>query len=108
MYDLKGSSRNRLVHPVPSKPNQVLLDENLLQSAFKFPCFYIETDRCSSDIHKSPFYIREHSKRILHSALSNDSLFLEDLDVMDYSLLVAVDERTNEIVVGMIGMSLLP
>jgi len=85
VYDLKGSSRNRLVHPTPSKPNQVLLDENLVQNSYK-----------------SPFYIREHSKRILRSALWNDSQFLEDLDVMDYSLLVAVDERTNEIVVGVV------
>ncbi len=49
-------------------------------------------------------YIREHSKRILRSALCSDSLFLEDLNVMDYSLLVAVDENKKEIVVGMIGM----
>lgn len=49
-------------------------------------------------------YIREHSKRILRSALYSDSLFLEDLNVMDYSLLVAVDESKKEIIVGMIGM----
>ncbi|KAG8906077.1 1-phosphatidylinositol-3-phosphate 5-kinase [Tulasnella sp. 403] len=85
IYDLKGSSRNRLVHPTPSKPNQVLLDENLVQNSYK-----------------TPFYIREHAKRMLRSALWNDSLFLEELDVMDYSLLVAVDDKTNEIVVGIV------
>ncbi|KAG8884991.1 1-phosphatidylinositol-3-phosphate 5-kinase [Tulasnella sp. 331] len=85
IYDLKGSSRNRLAHPTASKPDQVLLDENLLQNAYK-----------------SPFYIREHAKRILRGALWNDSQFLEELNVMDYSLLVAVDDATNEIVVGIV------
>lgn len=85
VYDLKGSSRNRLAPITSSNPNQVLLDENLV-----------------NNLHLAPMYIREHSKRILRSALCSDSLFLEDLNVMDYSLLVAVDESRKEIVVGMI------
>ncbi|KAG9038840.1 1-phosphatidylinositol-3-phosphate 5-kinase [Tulasnella sp. JGI-2019a] len=84
IYDLKGSFRNRLAHPT-SKPDQVLMDENLQQNAYK-----------------SPFYIREHAKRVLRGALWNDSQFLEELNVMDYSLLVAVDDATNEIVVGIV------
>ncbi|KIO33368.1 hypothetical protein M407DRAFT_17916 [Tulasnella calospora MUT 4182] len=90
VYDLKGSSRNRLAPITPSNPNQVLLDENLVNST------------STSHLHLTPLYIREHSKRILRSTLYSDSLFLMDLNVIDYSLLVAVDESRKEIVVGMI------
>lgn len=53
--------------------------------------------------HLSPFYLREHAKRILRGALWNDSKFLADLNVMDYSVLVAVDSVKNELVVGIVG-----
>jgi hypothetical protein len=38
----------------------------------------------------NPLYIREHSKRILRGALYNDSKFLADINVMDYSLVCGV------------------
>lgn len=53
--------------------------------------------------HLSPFYLREHSKRILRGALFNDTKFLEDINVMDYSLLVGVDAQTHELVIGIVG-----
>ena len=53
--------------------------------------------------HISPFYLREHSKRILRGALYNDSKFLADINVMDYSLVVGVDSLNNELVVGIVG-----
>lgn len=53
--------------------------------------------------HLSPFYLREHSKRILRGALYNDSKFLADINVMDYSLVVGVDSRNNELVIGIVG-----
>lgn len=34
----------------------------------------------------------QHSKKLLRSAIFNDTLFLQRNDVMDYSLMVAVDE----------------
>lgn len=52
----------------------------------------------------TPFYLREHSKRILRGALYNDSKFLADINVMDYSLVVGVDSTNNELVVGIVGM----
>lgn len=55
----------------------------------------------------SPFYLREHSKRILRGALSNDSKFLSDINVMDYSLVAGVDSRNNELVIGIVGQFLL-
>jgi hypothetical protein len=48
-------------------------------------------------------YVREHAKRILRSALVVDTQFLESLNVMDYSLIVAVDQKKNEVVVGLVG-----
>jgi 1-phosphatidylinositol-3-phosphate 5-kinase len=54
--------------------------------------------------HLAPLYLREHSKRILRGALYNDSKFLADINVMDYSLVVGVDSLKNEVVVGIVGM----
>ena len=53
--------------------------------------------------HLIPFYLREHSKRILRGAVWNDSKFLADLNIMDYSLLVGVDTERNELVLGIVG-----
>jgi 1-phosphatidylinositol-3-phosphate 5-kinase len=64
---------------------------------------------CISSIsaaHLAPFYLREHSKRILRGSLYHDSKFLADINVMDYSFLVGVDSSKNELVVGIVGMLL--
>ncbi|KAI0692977.1 hypothetical protein BC835DRAFT_1355522 [Cytidiella melzeri] len=84
IYDLKGSTRNRHVQST-GRANEVLLDENLVETA-----------------HLNPFYFREHSKRIMRGALFNDSKFLADINVMDYSLVVGVDSQNNELVVGIV------
>lgn len=47
-------------------------------------------------------FIREHSKKILRASVWNDTLFLSKLNVMDYSLLVAIDEENRELVVGIV------
>ncbi|SNX81918.1 probable FAB1 - phosphatidylinositol 3-phosphate 5-kinase [Melanopsichium pennsylvanicum] len=83
-YDLKGSTRNRYIQET-GKEGEVLLDENL-----------IETN------HLNPIFIREHSKKLLRASLYNDSLFLADMNVMDYSLMVGVDRTTKQLVVGII------
>lgn len=64
----------------------MLLDENLVQTA-----------------HLHPLFVREHSKRILRSAIWNDTEFLAELNVMDYSLVVGVDGNRRELVVGIVG-----
>jgi len=84
IYDLKGSTRNRHVRST-GREDEVLLDENLVES-----------------VHLAPLYLREHSKRILRGALYNDSKFLADINVMDYSLVVGVDNVKNELVVGIV------
>jgi 1-phosphatidylinositol-3-phosphate 5-kinase len=85
------------------RENEVLLDENLVES--EHPIFgTIEvTDIVPIAAHLSPFYLREHSKRILRGALFNDTKFLEDINVMDYSLLVGIDAQTHELVIGIVG-----
>ncbi|ODO05657.1 hypothetical protein I350_04716 [Cryptococcus amylolentus CBS 6273] len=84
IYDLKGSTRNRLIQPT-GRVNEVLLDENLMEI-----------------VYKHPLYLREQAKRILRTALFNDTLFLSNLNVMDYSLVVGVDAEKHELVVGIV------
>jgi len=50
----------------------------------------------------NPLYLREHSKRILRGALYNDSKFLADINVMDYSLVCGVDSQNKELVIGIV------
>ncbi|GMK53948.1 hypothetical protein CspeluHIS016_0105340 [Cutaneotrichosporon spelunceum] len=84
IYDLKGSTRNRLIKPT-GRANEVLLDENLMEIS-----------------HTSPLYLRDHAKLILRTALWNDTLFLSGLNVMDYSLVVGVDAENKDLVVGVV------
>jgi len=79
-FDLKGSMRNRYV-----QSGDVMLDENLVEM-----------------MHSNPIYMRDHDKHVLKEAIKNDSSFLARKDVMDYSLLVGLDEVANELVVGVI------
>ena len=53
----------------------------------------------------SPLYIRPHSKTVLTLAITNDTSFLSSHLVMDYSLLVGLDEHKKELVIGIIGQS---
>ncbi|SAM00139.1 hypothetical protein [Absidia glauca] len=84
IFDLKGSMRNRHVEST-GKEDEVLLDENLVELIFQ-----------------SPLFIRAHAKEILRSSLHNDTLFLSGHNVMDYSLLVGIDEERRELVVGIV------
>ncbi|KAI9733003.1 MAG: 1-phosphatidylinositol-3-phosphate 5-kinase [Cirrosporium novae-zelandiae] len=84
IFDLKGSMRNRKIQSTGEK-NEVLLDENMVEF-----------------IYESPLFTREHSKKLLRNSVYNDTLFLERQNVMDYSLMVAIDENRKELVVGII------
>ncbi|KAH7155691.1 hypothetical protein B0J13DRAFT_232350 [Dactylonectria estremocensis] len=84
IFDLKGSMRNRKIEST-GEQNEVLLDENMVEY-----------------IYESPLFAREHSKKLLRASVWNDTLFLARQNVMDYSLMIAVDEARKELVVGII------
>ena len=82
-FDLKGSARNRLAD-TNSVDEVVLLDENLVNM-----------------IRESPFYVRSHDKKILMSAIRSDTQFLTSHELLDYSLLVGIDDE-KQFIVGII------
>ncbi|XP_048443758.1 LOW QUALITY PROTEIN: 1-phosphatidylinositol-3-phosphate 5-kinase FAB1A [Pyrus x bretschneideri] len=84
LYDLKGSSRSRY-NPDTSGSNKVLLDQNLIEA-----------------MPTSPIFVGNKAKRLLERAVWNDTAFLASIDVMDYSLLVGMDEEKDELVLGII------
>ncbi|KFA72278.1 hypothetical protein S40288_02463 [Stachybotrys chartarum IBT 40288] len=84
IFDLKGSMRNRKIQST-GQQNEVLLDENMVEF-----------------ISNSPLFAREHSKKLLRASVWNDTLFLGRQNVMDYSLMIGVDETRKELVVGII------
>lgn len=84
IFDLKGSMRNRRIKST-GEQNEVLLDENMVEF-----------------IYESPLFSREHSKKILRASIWNDTLFLSGQNVMDYSLMIAIDEDRKELVIGII------
>ncbi|KAL9612135.1 MAG: hypothetical protein Q9167_003251 [Letrouitia subvulpina] len=84
IFDLKGSMRNRRIQST-GEQNEVLLDENMVEF-----------------IYESPLFAREHSKKVLRGSVWNDTLFLARQNVMDYSLMIAIDESRKELVVGII------
>ena len=53
-----------------------------------------------SQLSENPMYLRPHSKSILHKSIRDDTAFLSSNLVMDYSLLVGVDEANHELVIG--------
>ena len=60
---------------------------------------------CFLVISENPLYIRGHSQSVLNKALNSDTEFLASQLVMDYSLLVGIDEETSQLIVGIIGNS---
>ncbi|KAL8836747.1 MAG: hypothetical protein Q9170_002812 [Blastenia crenularia] len=86
IFDLKGSMRNRRIQST-GEQNEVLLDENMVDF-----------------IYESPLFAREHSKKLLRASVWNDTLFLSRQNVMDYSLMIAIDEERKELVVGIIDV----
>lgn len=84
IFDLKGSMRNRHVEQT-GKENEVLLDENMVEY-----------------IYESPIHVREYDKKLLRASLWNDTLFLARMNVMDYSLVVGINNENLVLTVGII------
>ncbi|KAL6928346.1 hypothetical protein ACO0SA_003084 [Hanseniaspora valbyensis] len=84
IFDLKGSMRNRHVEKT-GKENEVLLDENMVEY-----------------IYESPIFVREYDKKLLRASVWNDTLFLSKMNVMDYSLVIGIDNNNHKLIVGII------
>ena len=99
IFDLKGSMRNRKIQST-GEQNEVLLDENMVEFIYESPLFAREV--CPQDIYFRPeppqLTFEKHSKKLLGMAIFNDTLFLQRNDVMDYSLMVAVDEVFHPVI----------
>ncbi|CAI0396239.1 unnamed protein product [Linum tenue] len=83
-YDLKGALHARYT-TVINGPGEVLLDQNFVD-----------------DMNSSPLYVSNTTKRYLERAVWNDTIFLNSINVMDYSLFVGVDVQRQELVCGII------
>ncbi|KAK5158100.1 hypothetical protein LTR04_005314 [Oleoguttula sp. CCFEE 6159] len=83
-FDLKGSMRNRKIEST-GQADEVLLDENLVETIFE-----------------SPLFVREHSKKLLKASVYNDTLWLSKQNIMDYSLMAGFDDERKELIVGII------
>ncbi|KAJ9627167.1 Mitochondrial distribution and morphology protein 12 [Taxawa tesnikishii (nom. ined.)] len=83
-FDLKGSMRNRKIEST-GQPDEVLLDENLVETIFE-----------------TPLFVREHNRKLLKASVWNDTLWLCKQNVMDYSLMAGFDDERKQLVVGII------
>ncbi|KAK9270349.1 hypothetical protein L1049_025928 [Liquidambar formosana] len=83
-YDLKGALHARYSSAADGS-GDVLLDQNFV-----------------NDMNASPLYVSNKAKCLLQRAVWNDTTFLDSINVMDYSLLVGVDNQRRELVCGII------
>ena len=83
-FDLKGSMRNRRIEST-GQPDEVLLDENLVETIFE-----------------SPLFVREQARKLLQASVWNDTMWLCKQNVMDYSLMAGFDDDRKELIVGII------
>ncbi|THX15770.1 hypothetical protein D6D13_02122 [Aureobasidium pullulans] len=83
-FDLKGSMRNRKIEST-GLPDEVLLDENLVETIFE-----------------KPLFVREHARKLLKASVWNDTMWLCRQNVMDYSLMAGFDDEKKQLVVGII------
>jgi len=64
--------------------------------------FYLSFLELIVVIYESPLFVGQHSKRILRHSLWNDTLLLARMNVMDYSLVIGIDEEKKELILGII------
>ena len=68
----------------------VLLDENFLEFT-----------------NGRPLPLTDRAKAIFHMSILNDTLFLSIINIIDYSILVGIDEEKHELVVGEDGVAIV-
>eukprot|EP00536_Pseudo-nitzschia_multiseries_P017405 jgi/Psemu1/248128/estExt_Genewise1.C_15360004 len=84
-FDLKGSLRGRSAKKEGPYVPRTLLDGDFLETTFG-----------------RPMPMHDRAKEIFHMSILNDTLFLSIINVLDYSILVGIDEEKMELVVGII------
>ena len=87
IYDLKGSEVNRYIEKKDKNPGKVLFDTNFLE-----------------DSKGEPLFIDNDIYNMFKNALYNDSLMLNNLEVVDYSLLLIIDESDKNCKLIKIGI----
>mmetsp|Transcript_9237 Transcript_9237/g.17384 ORF Transcript_9237/g.17384 Transcript_9237/m.17384 type:complete len:2047 (+) Transcript_9237:105-6245(+) len=80
-----GSDDEELLKDEESNPSSTLLDGDFLE---------FTSGR--------PLPLTDRAKAAFHMSILNDTLFLSIINVLDYSILVGIDEEKNELVVGII------
>eukprot|EP01035_Chromulina_nebulosa_P017670 gene17670-23259_t len=111
VFDLKGSSRARYLEIIGEKPT--CFDEALIARRRMYRDFHTKPtsttfkqvlldDNLMELTHGRPFPLQHRAKLYFTKAVTNDTLFLRMVDVVDYSILVGFDENSHEIVVGII------
>jgi hypothetical protein len=58
---------------------------------------------CASDTEGYPLPLSDSSKTLLRMSVFNDTLFLSNLEIVDYSVIVGLDRVNQKLVVGIIG-----
>ena len=121
IFDLKGSERNRYIKQTPHTPQPAQspapLPTSGSSSSLSSPSSATlppptppaeESSRTLLDLnlweytHGLPIPVHESSHVQLRIALHNDSFFLSNLEVIDYSLLLGFDHVNCELLVGVI------
>ena len=77
-YDLKGSKVRRYIQKDNIKDNQVLLDTNFIE-----------------DFNSELIIINRNIDKLFKNALHNDTLFLSNLNIIDYSLFLLINNKNE-------------
>ena len=93
-YDLKGSRRNRM-----SKEEHIFLDSNYINQMRDHPVYIDKASQLGFWQRLCTFLI---NISVLHGAIHNDADFLSSHSIIDYSLLVGVDEESDKLYIGII------
>lgn len=95
-YDLKGSRRNRM-----SKEEHIFLDSNYINQMRDHPVYIDKASQLSMLLFSIRIKFKTNFK-VLHNAIYNDADFLSSHSIIDYSLLVGVDEENDKLYIGII------
>lgn len=108
-FDLKGSSRTRYTNVSGSKLelfDDAILRRRMMASEGKDPGVYPNVPQVLLDDNLmeltdgKPFPLKHRAKIFFDKAVGNDTEFLSMVNVVDYSILVGLDENKHEMVIG--------